>query len=64
MGQNTDRAGIFGDSFVDLNGKASRRRYGAELADPPMPGVSDVEGARPGGENARKDGQRQERSAD
>ena len=50
MGQNTDRARIFGDSFVDLDVKASRRRNGAERADPPTPGVSSVEGARPGKE--------------
>ena len=35
MGQNTDRTGIFGDSLVDLNAKASGGRYGAERADPP-----------------------------
>ena len=58
MGQNTDRARIFGDSFVDLDVKASRRRNGAERADPPTPGVSGVEGARPGEETAWKDGQR------
>ena len=64
MGQNTDRAGIFGDSFVDLNVKASPRRYGAERVDPPTPGVYGAEGARPGEETARKDGQKRERSAD
>ena len=64
MGQNTDRARIFGDAFVDLNVKASRRRNGAQRAGPPTPGVSDVEGARPGEEIAREDGQRRERSAD
>ena len=64
-GQNSGRAGIFGDSFVDLNVKASRGRYGAERADPPTPGGSGVEGAaRPGEETARKGGQRRERSAD
>ena len=35
VGQNTDRAGIVGDSFVDLSVKASRTRYGAERAGPP-----------------------------
>ena len=64
MDQKTDRSGIFGDSFVDLNVKASRRRNGAERADPPTLDVSGVEGARPGEEPARKDGQRRERSAD
>ena len=64
MGHNADRAGIFGVSFVDLNVKASRERYGAERADPPRPGDQGVEGARPGEETARKDGQRRERSAD
>ena len=64
MGQNTDRAGIFGDSFVDLNVKASRGHYGAERADPPTPGISGVEGEHPGEETARKDFQRRERSAD
>ena len=51
MGQNTDRAEIFGDPFMYLNVKASRRRYGAERA-------------RPDEETARKDGQRRERSTD
>ena len=37
MARNTDRAGIFGDSFVDLKYQASRRRHGAERADPPTP---------------------------
>ena len=64
MGLNTDRAGIFGDSFVDLNVEPSPRRHGAEQADPPTPGGSGVKGERPGEETARKDGQRQERSAD
>ena len=65
MGQNPDTAaGIFGDSFVDLNVKLWRRRYGAEQADPSTPGVSGVEGAHPGEETARKDVQRPERSAD
>ena len=64
MAQNTDRAGIFGDSFVDLNVKASRKRYGAKRADPPTPGGSGVEGARLGEGIAREDGQRRERSAD
>ena len=64
MAQNTDRAGILLDSFVDLNVKASRGRHGAERADPPTPGGSGVAGKRPGEEIARKDGQRQERSAD
>ena len=58
MGQNDDRVGIFGDSFVDLIIKASRRRNGAERADVPTSGVSGVEEARPGEETARKDGQR------
>ena len=44
MSQNTDRAGIFGDSFADLNVKASSGRHGAERADPPRPGGSGVEG--------------------
>ena len=64
MGPNTDRAGIFGDSFVDLNAKASRGRCGAKRADPPTPGGAGTEGARRGEETARKDGQRRERSAD
>ena len=64
MAQNTDRAGIFGDSFVDLNVKASRGRDGAERAYPRMPGGSGVEGVRPGEETARKVGERRERSAD
>ena len=34
MGQNARRAGFFGDLVVDLFVKASRRRYGAERADP------------------------------
>ena len=63
MNQNTDRAGIFGGSLVDLNAKASRGRYGVDWADPPTPGGPGVEGARPGEETARKDGQRRERSA-
>ena len=64
MPQNTDGAGIFGDSFVDLNVKASSGRHGAERTDPPRPGGSRVEGERSGEETARKDGQGQERSAD
>ena len=44
MGQNTDRAGIFRYSLVDLDVKASCRRYGAERADPPTPGGSGVGG--------------------
>ena len=63
MGQNTDRAGIFGYSFVDLNVKTSPGRHGAERADPPTPGGSGVEGGCPGKETVRKDGQRRERSA-
>ena len=61
--QNTDGAGIFGDSFVDLNVKASRGHHSAERADPPTPGGSGMEGERLGEETARKDGQRRERSA-
>ena len=38
VAQNTDRAGIFGDSIVNLNVKASRGRQRAERADPPTPG--------------------------
>ena len=34
MRQNAHRAGCFGDLVVDLDVKASRRRYGAERADP------------------------------
>ena len=64
IGQHSDRAGIIGDSFVDLNVKAPLRRYGAERADPLTPGISGVEDPRPGEETARKDGQRRERSAD
>ena len=64
MSQNADRTGILGDSFVDLNVKASRGRHGAERADPPTSGVSGVEEARPGEETARKGGQRREISAD
>ena len=64
MGPNADRGGIFGDSLVNLNVKASRGRYGAERADPATPGVSGVEGARPSEETARKEGHGQEKSAD
>ena len=64
MARNTDRAGIFGDSFVDLNVKASRVRHGTERADSPTPGVLGGKGKRPGEETARKYGQRRERSAD
>ncbi|MEP2386610.1 hypothetical protein [Hyphomonas sp.] len=64
MARNTDRAGICGDSFVDLNGKASHGRHGAERADPPTPGGSDVQEKHAGGETARKDGQKRERSTD
>ena len=53
MAQNTDRVGIFGDSFVDLNIKASRGRHGAKRADPPTAGGSGVQGERPGEETAR-----------
>ena len=49
--------------LVNLNVKASRRRYGAEQADPPTRAI-DVEGAHPGEETAREDGQRRERSTD
>ena len=63
MAQNTGRAGILGDSFVDLNAKASRGSHGSWRADPPTPGGSGVGGARPGEETARKDGQRRERYA-
>ena len=34
MRQNAHRAGFFGDLVVDLDVKASRRRYAAERADP------------------------------
>ena len=34
MRQNAHRAGFFGDLVVDLDVKASRRRYGAERVDP------------------------------
>ena len=61
MGQKTDRAGIFGDSFVGLNVKASRGRHGAEQADPPTTGGSGVQGEHLGVETARKDGQEPER---
>ena len=64
MAQNTDRAGFFGESLVDLNVEASRRSYGAGRADPLTPGVSGVEGARPGEETARKDGQGRDRFSD
>ena len=64
MVQNTDRAGIFGGSSIELNVKASRGRHSAEQADPPTPGGSSGKGERPGEETARKDGQRRERSAD
>ena len=47
MAPNNDRAGTFRNSFVDLNIKASRGRHGAERADPPTPGGSDVEGNAP-----------------
>ena len=62
--QTKDRAGVLGDSFVDLNVKASRGRHGDERGDPPTPGGSDAEGARPSEEIGPKDGQRRERSAD
>ena len=64
MARKTDRAGIFGDCFVDLNVKASCGRHGAERAGPSKPGGSGVEGESSGEETARKDGQRRERSAD
>ena len=64
MPPSTDREGIFGDLFVDLNVKASRGRHGAERVGSPTPGVLGVEGERRGEETARKDGQRRERSAD
>ena len=64
MGQNANRAGVFGDSSVDLNIKASGRGHGAERADLPTPGGSGVEGARPAEETAREDGQGRERSTD
>ena len=54
MPQNTNRAGIFGDSFVDLNVKASPGRHGTEQANPPTPGGSGGEGERPGKGTARK----------
>ena len=47
MAQNTDKARFFGDSSIDLNLKASRRRYGTERADPSTLGVSGKGGARP-----------------
>ena len=56
MAQNTDRAGNFGDSFVDLNVKASHGRHGAKRADTLTPGGSGVKEERPGEETARKDG--------
>ena len=34
MRQNAHRAGFFGDLVVDLDVKASRRRYGAGRTDP------------------------------
>ena len=58
------KAGIFGDSFVDHNVKASPGRHGAERPNPPTPGGSGVEGERSGEETAWKEGQRRERSAD
>ena len=47
MAYHTDMGEIFGDSFVDLNVKASRGRHGAERADPPTPGGSGAEGGTP-----------------
>ena len=65
MGQNADMGEIFGDSFVDLNVKASHGCHSARRADPSTPGGSGVDGEHPGEGTARKDGQRQhERSAD
>ena len=64
MARNTDKAGIFGDSFVNLNVKASRGCHGAERAVPPTRGSAGAEGKRLGEETARKDGQRRERPAD
>ena len=47
---------LFVDSFVDLNVRPSRRRYGAERGNAPTPGVSDEVGGTPRGRNrAEKD---------
>ena len=64
IAQNTDRARFFGDSFVDLNVKASHRCCRAERADPPTPRGSGLKGACPSEETARKGGQGRQRSAD
>ena len=47
VSQNVDTARFFGGIFVDFDVKASRRRYGAERADPPTPGVSGEGGGTP-----------------
>ena len=39
MAQTLPGHNSWGDSFVEFNAKASRRRYGAEQADPPKPVV-------------------------
>ena len=41
MGQNTDRAGSFGDSFVDLNAKAPRGRFRRGGGTPPRKNRAD-----------------------
>ena len=64
MAHNIDRAGIFGDSLIDINVKASRGRHGADRTEAPTQGGSGVEGERPGQETAQKDAQRREKSAD
>ena len=48
MNQTTDRAGIFGDSFVDINVKVSRGCHGAERVDPPKLNGSGVGAGRIG----------------
>ena len=58
MAENTGRARFFVNSFEYVNVKALRRRYGAERADPPTPGVSGEGEANPNKETARKGGQR------
>ena len=62
MRQNADSAESF-RSLVDSDVEASRRRYGAERADPATPTVAAEAEARLCEETARKGGQRPERSA-
>ena len=57
-----NRAGFFGDLVVDLDIEASRRRYGAERADPRRRSLQARGGHASAKKTARKGGQRRERS--